>query len=83
MDFRQITVVLADHDRNSASRFSNIIVRKVRDVKIHELFDYSSYNNDIAIIEMNERVHFGTSVQPACMLQSGIICVLSLISALI
>lgn len=71
MDYRQIIVVLADHDRNSASRFGNIIVRRVNNVKIHENFDYASYNNDIAIIEMNEKVHFTSVIQPACILQSG------------
>ncbi|XP_044258935.1 soluble guanylate cyclase 89Db-like [Tribolium madens] len=67
----EFTVVLADHDRDSHDRFSTIIVRGVKGIKEHEAFDAFSYNNDIAIIELDEPVDFDAHVQTACLPVTG------------
>jgi hypothetical protein len=68
---REFTVVLADHDRDSDDRLSNIIVRGVNDIKEHEAFDPFSFNNDIAVLELDEPVDFGVDVQTACLPRAG------------
>lgn len=70
-DIREISVVLADHNRIAPSRLSTIVVRGLRSIREHERFDKYSYNNDIAILEMDSPVDFTTTVQPACLPRGG------------
>lgn len=58
-------VVLADHDRNAADR--TVIERRINNVKIHESFDVDTYNNDIAVIELDRPVEFTSALKPACL----------------
>lgn len=64
-------MVLADHDRDSEDRFSTVIVRGLKDIKEHEAFDAVSFNNDIAILELDEPVEFDANVQTACLPRTG------------
>ncbi|XP_044761607.1 trypsin-1-like [Coccinella septempunctata] len=66
-DIREMSVVLADHNRVSPNRLSTIVVRGLRSIREHERFDKYSFNNDIAILEMDSPVDFTTTVQPACL----------------
>lgn len=69
---RQVTVVLADHDRNDPNRFSKTTIRGVSHAKSHENFDVRSFNNDIAIITLDAPVRFDSKVQTACLPESGL-----------
>lgn len=42
-------------------------IRRIRRAQQHENFDIISFNNDIAILEMDKPVNFGPNVQPACL----------------
>lgn len=68
---RKITVTLGDHDRRDKNRFSSIQVRRLNDIHKHNLFDSSSYNNDIAILEVDDALDFDSKIQPACLPKSG------------
>ncbi|XP_030760915.1 proclotting enzyme-like [Sitophilus oryzae] len=66
-DVRDLSVTLGDHDRTSADRFNHIEVRRLRSVKKHEHFDVSTYNNDIAILEMDIPISFSDKMNPVCL----------------
>lgn len=65
-------MVLADHDRQSGSRLSQIIVRGLKGIREHENFDIYTFNNDIAILEMDEPVEFDAKIQPICLPSTGV-----------
>lgn len=63
----KVRVILADHDRNSIDNNENIVERTVMGVRQHQKFEASNYNNDIAVIELNEPVDFGDKIKPVCL----------------
>ncbi|KAF2889543.1 hypothetical protein ILUMI_16630, partial [Ignelater luminosus] len=72
IDAHTITATLGDHDRLDKNRFSTIQVRKIKKAIPYNLFDPSSYNNDIAILELNEALVFDAKIQPVCLPNSGL-----------
>lgn len=64
-------MTLGDHDRESPDRFGNIEVRRIRSVRKHEHFDHATYNNDIAILEMDSPVSFNEKMNPVCLPGGG------------
>lgn len=77
-DKRDLMVTLGDHDRQSKDRFGNIEVRGIRSVRKHEHFDIGTYNNDIAILEMDVPVSFNDKMNPVCLPNYGkIFCFLN------
>ncbi|XP_076266743.1 trypsin-1-like [Rhynchophorus ferrugineus] len=66
-DTRDLSVTLGDHDRSASDRFNYIEVRRIRSVKKHEYFDVATYNNDIAILEMDIPVSFNDKMSPVCL----------------
>lgn len=54
-----------DSDRSSIG--SNAIVRHIKSATIHENFHSYTFNNDIAIIEMDEPVSVNGIVRTACL----------------
>ncbi|KAB0802090.1 hypothetical protein PPYR_04276 [Photinus pyralis] len=71
INYRTISIAFGDHDRKDKERFSKIQVRKIKKVVPHKLFDRSTYNNDIAILELDHPLHFDSKIQPACLPHSG------------
>lgn len=67
----EITVVLGDHDRDSEDRSSQITVRSLSDYRKHEDFNSYTYNNDIALLELDRPVQFSHYIQPVCLPASG------------
>ncbi|KAF5295126.1 hypothetical protein FQA39_LY13277 [Lamprigera yunnana] len=67
MNYHAITVAFGDHDRKDKDRFKKIQVRRIKKISAHKLFDKSSYNNDIAILELDSPLYFDSQVQPACI----------------
>lgn len=61
--FRGEQVYLGGH--NITKDYTDI--RRIRRSQQHENFDIISFNNDIAILEMDKPVSFGPNVQPACL----------------
>ncbi|XP_066246548.1 trypsin-1-like [Euwallacea similis] len=68
---KDLSIILGDHDRNSPNRFNNIEVRRIRSLRKHEHFDMSTYNNDIAILELDIPVDFNEKMSPVCLPSSG------------
>ncbi|XP_026670240.1 plasma kallikrein-like [Ceratina calcarata] len=64
-DKRSIKLILADNNRTKLDK--NSIVRRIKSVVIHENFHASTYNNDIAIIEMDRPVDVNGVVRTACL----------------
>lgn len=64
-DIKTIRLVLADSERSSTGR--DAIVRRIKSAKIHEDFHTYNFNNDIAIIEMDQPVTVDDVVRTACL----------------
>lgn len=64
-DRRSIKLVLVDNDRTKMDK--NAIIRRVKSVVIHEDFHAYTFNNDIAIIEMDRPVNVNGVVRTACL----------------
>lgn len=64
-NIKTIKLVLMDSDRSSVNR--NAIVRRIKSATIHENFHSYTFNNDIAIIEMDEPVSVNGIVRTACL----------------
>lgn len=54
-------------DSNRSSIGNNAIVRHIKSVAIHENYHSYTFNNDIAIIEMDEPVSVNGIVRTACL----------------
>ncbi|XP_055847902.1 trypsin-1-like [Episyrphus balteatus] len=46
-------------------------IRRIKAIHDHEYFDVVSFNNDIALIELDRPVQFGPKVQPVCLPSAG------------
>jgi len=64
-DISTIKLVLLDNDHSSISR--NAIVRRIKSATIHENFHSYTFDNDIAIIEMDEPVSVNGIIRTACL----------------
>lgn len=64
-DTKSIKLVLADNSRPNLDKHA--IVRRVKSVTIHENFHTYTFNNDIAIIEMDQPVDVNGIVRTACL----------------
>ncbi|KAI4499079.1 hypothetical protein M0802_005945 [Mischocyttarus mexicanus] len=62
---RSIKLVIADSDRTRLA--STAIVRRIKSVIIHEEFHTYTFDNDIAIIEMDRPVSLDGIVRTACL----------------
>lgn len=63
LEANEIKVYLGGH--NITSDYTEI--RRVKTIHEHENFDVISFNNDIAVLELDKAVLFGPKVQPACL----------------
>lgn len=54
---KDITVTMGVHNRSSSRWAPGRIERKLAKVSVHERFDVSNFNNDIAILELSREVH--------------------------
>jgi hypothetical protein len=62
--------VLGEHDRISKTE-TVTVERKVLSAAVHDNFSIFTFNNDIAILELESAVELGTSVRPACLPNDG------------
>lgn len=63
-----------DTDRSSIG--SNAIVRRIKSAIIHEDFHSYTFNNDIAIIEIDEPVSVNGIIRTACLPDSKLFTIL-------
>lgn len=59
----EIRVYIGGH--NISTDYTDI--RRVSEIHQHEYFDIVSFNNDIAVLELDKPIQFGPKVQPACL----------------
>ncbi|KAI4481057.1 hypothetical protein M0804_009683 [Polistes exclamans] len=64
-DIKTIKLVIADSDRTKLA--STAIVRRIKSIIIHEEFHTYTFDNDIAIIEMDRPVSLDGIVRTACL----------------
>lgn len=62
-----MSVVLGDHDRDSLDRSAEIVTRNIKRIRKHQHFNSDTFNNDIAILELDEPVLFDSMVRPVCI----------------
>ncbi|XP_046144258.1 transmembrane protease serine 9-like [Osmia bicornis bicornis] len=62
---RSIKIILADTDRPNVEK--NAIIRRIKSVAIHEDFHTYTFNNDIAIVELDRPVDLSGIVRTACL----------------
>ncbi|XP_078471546.1 enteropeptidase-like [Lampetra planeri] len=60
------TVYLGLHSQNDLSA-STVVARSVNRIFIHERYNGSSHDYDIALMELSERVSFTDYIQPVCL----------------
>lgn len=46
-------------------------VRRVRRIRAHPDFDIFTFNNDVAVVELDKPVKFGPKIQTACLPSGG------------
>ncbi|XP_022904920.1 trypsin-1-like [Onthophagus taurus] len=67
----RLKVILLDHDRSTTSE-SDIITRGVQTIFKHSNYNVgTTYNNDIALLKLDERVAFGDLLRPVCLPRRG------------
>ncbi|CAH1111119.1 unnamed protein product, partial [Psylliodes chrysocephalus] len=67
----KITAVFLDHDRSNSFE-TNTIMRKIKNIYRHRGYGTGgSYNNDIAIIELEQEVPFSGLLRPVCLPPTG------------
>lgn len=66
-DHREIRVYLGGHDITK----DYTEIRTIKSTQEHEYYDGVSFNNDIALIELDKPIKFGPRVQPACLPDGG------------
>ncbi|KAF4524044.1 hypothetical protein B566_EDAN018120 [Ephemera danica] len=67
---RRIQIRLLEHDRNSASE-TRVITRGVRTATVHPRYNQNTFNNDIALLRLDQDVPFNGDIQPACLPEKG------------
>lgn len=63
VDAKELRIYLGGH--NITKDYTE--QRRVRTIHRHELFDIYTYDNDIAILELDRPVQFGPKMQPGCL----------------
>jgi hypothetical protein len=63
-------VRLGEYDFEKANE-TRITDMRVREIRFHEDFDVSTYENDIAVLVLMELAQYGVYVQPLCLPTPG------------
>ncbi|XP_046406915.1 trypsin-4-like [Ischnura elegans] len=68
-DKKDIKVVLGAHDRTAIrlSGAGDAVVRRIARVAMHPDFDPMTFDNDIAIITIDQPVEFSSKIRPVCL----------------
>lgn len=69
-DVTKMRISLGQHDRSTDNGFT-AVKRGVSGGRPHEGYEPKTYNNDIAILELDQPVDFSSEVRPACLPQDG------------
>jgi hypothetical protein len=61
-----IRAVLGEHDRESKTD-TVTVERKLVSAKVYPNFTVLTFNNDIAVLELESPVELGSTIRPACL----------------
>ncbi|XP_066998945.1 venom protease [Anabrus simplex] len=70
IELSDIQVTLGEHDRSIRNE-SESTERRIKNGTRHDGFTLLTFNNDIAVLELDKPVDFGSSIKPACLPQSN------------
>jgi hypothetical protein len=73
-NLREIKVYMGVHNRLNMDRTTTII-RKIEKAAVHPKFDIFTFDNDIAVLHLNEEVEFTRIIKPACLPTQGNCCI--------
>jgi guanylate cyclase len=65
-----IRAVLGEHDTMSKTE-TVVVERKLVKAEVNANFSIFTFNNDIAVLELESPVELGTTVRPACLPADG------------
>jgi hypothetical protein len=65
-----IRAVLGEHDRDSKTE-AMAVERKLTSVKVYANFSILTFNNDIAVLELESPVELGNTIRPTCLPSDG------------
>jgi hypothetical protein len=61
-----IRAVLGEHDRENKTE-TVTVERKLASAKVYGTFSILTFNNDIAVLELESPVELGSTIRPACL----------------
>jgi guanylate cyclase len=67
---KDIRAVVGEHDRVSKTE-TVTVERKLVSATAYANFSIFTFNNDIAVLELDSPVELGTTVRPACLPDDG------------
>jgi len=65
-----IRAVLGEHDRENKTE-TVTVERKLARAKVYGNFSILTFNNDIAVLELESPVELGSAIRPACLPSDG------------
>jgi hypothetical protein len=65
-----VRAVLGEHDRQNKTE-TVTVERKLASVKVYGTFNILTFNNDIAVLELESPVELGSTIRPACLPSDG------------
>ncbi|KAK4311940.1 hypothetical protein Pmani_016606 [Petrolisthes manimaculis] len=63
----QVEVTLGDHNRDTTKTTQYSLRSKVEQIIVHQNYDATTVNNDIALFKLSEPVEYSNGVQPICL----------------
>lgn len=67
---RRIKIRLLEHDRNIATE-SKVIHRGVSSATVHPRYNQNTFNNDIAVLKLDQEVKYSNDIRPVCLPEKG------------
>lgn len=65
-----IRAVLGEHDRENKAE-TVTVERRLVSAKVYGTFSILTFNNDIAVLELESPVELGSTIRPACLPSDG------------
>lgn len=62
--------MLGEHDRENNTE-TVTVERKLASAKVYGNFSILTFNNDIAVLELESPVELGSTIRPACLPSDG------------
>ncbi|GFU85227.1 limulus clotting factor C [Trichonephila clavipes] len=67
MDSRSLTIFCGKHFRKFVKDDEFVQIKQVKQIIVHDEYDFTHYDSDIALIQLENAVELTTRVQPVCL----------------